>query len=153
MKRFILLLLCLFCATMAAAGNNKGNKDQESGAVGAMRSIKTAQKWYAKTYPQEGFACKLDTLGSGKTSDVPSAEHAGLLDSSLSAGTVRNGYLFAVSCSGSDKPSQHYRSTATPTEKSMTAFCSDETGVIRSIAGKDVASCFEKGQDIQNPSK
>src|SRR5512140_3670421 len=63
----------------------------EASAVNSLRALTTAENMYNSTYPVNGYACNLSTLGPG--SNPPDSVHAGIIDSSLSGG-VKAGYTF-----------------------------------------------------------
>ena len=113
----------------------------EASAVGSLRTINTAQITYCATYPAQGFATALSTLGGTGTS----ANSAGalLLDSVLGAtsgggsssstANVKSGYKFYLTASGS-LPIPTYSSNANPVTPQQTGvryFYSDASGVIR----------------------
>jgi type IV pilus assembly protein PilA len=109
----------------------------EASAVGSMRTINTAEVTYASTYPQNGFANDLGTLGGSGTSS--SSANALLLDSVLGCGTscVKSGYTFSVTASGGNPPTTpntFYSATANPVQYDQTGkryFYTDASGVIR----------------------
>jgi prepilin-type N-terminal cleavage/methylation domain-containing protein len=118
----------------------------EASAVGSLRTINTAEVTYASTYPAQGFAVALGTLGPGSSAGNTTATstNAILLDGVLgcagataSAGTcVKSGYTFAVSGTAATAtvPAPTYQSTANPVTVDQTGkrfFYSDASGVIR----------------------
>jgi hypothetical protein len=121
----------------------------ESNAVGTMRSINTAEKFYAKTYTDRGYACNLDALLVGPAPAKASADHAGFLDNTVSDANARR-YRFTVSCAAGNtaNAAQAYRSAAVPLDKGGRAFCSDETAVIRSSADGKAETCFKSGKQL-----
>ena len=110
----------------------------EASAVGSLRTINTAEVTYASTYPQQGFATDLGTLGGSGT--TASSSSALLLDNVLGAtgGTsgapnTKSGYQFYVTASGT-QPIPTYTSNANPVTVDQTGkrfFYSDASGVIR----------------------
>jgi hypothetical protein len=112
----------------------------EASAVGSMRSMNTAQFTYAGTYPEQGFARNLATLGTGSLQNAPSATRARLLDSILgcAAGTAgswctKSGYRFTIQTNCPQKRCSQFVSLATPvsTSTGQRNFCSTADGVIR----------------------
>lgn len=97
----------------------------ESSAVGALRTLHTAQVEYAHAYPERGFASSLRELGP---------DSAGLIDSVLASGT-KNRYVFSMTASApdSDGHMNRYSITARPMNyrKNKHSFFIDETGVTR----------------------
>jgi prepilin-type N-terminal cleavage/methylation domain-containing protein len=112
----------------------------EASAVGSLRTINTAQVTYASTYPAQGFATSLATLGGTVTSSTSSS--ALLLDNVLGSGTpggsaapgnVKSGYSFYVTASAT-QPVPTYQANANPVTVDQTGkryFFSDASGVIR----------------------
>jgi type IV pilus assembly protein PilA len=70
----------------------------EAAAVGAVRTITTAEVGYLTNYPTVGYAAQLSDLGGGGvTPCVPSSTSACLIDDSLAAASAapgRGGYLY-----------------------------------------------------------
>lgn len=128
-------------------GADKYN-EKESKAVGAMRSINTAEVYYAKTYPDRGFACSLESMLISPMPEPPNADHAGLLDRSLKDTKVRR-YTFEVYCRDGKKPAKTYESWALPLDKSSRGLCSDETGIIRWAEKTPDVACANSGKPIQ----
>jgi type IV pilus assembly protein PilA len=114
----------------------------EASAVGSIRTINTAEVTYASTYPSEGFATDLCTLGGSGTSASSAA--ALLLDnvlgdcvkakgSSASDANRKSGYDFYVTASGTS-PIPTYEVNAQPAVVDQTGkryFYSNASGVIR----------------------
>ncbi|MGC2210673.1 MAG: prepilin-type N-terminal cleavage/methylation domain-containing protein [Candidatus Korobacteraceae bacterium] len=113
----------------------------EASAVGSLRTIDTAQITYCATYPAQGFATALSTLGG--TGTTASSSTALLLDNVLGAASpggagssstnVKSGYQFYLTASGS-QPIPTYSSNANPVTVQQTGvrfFRSDASGVIR----------------------
>jgi type IV pilus assembly protein PilA len=131
-------------ASGAPFGSSTGI-DQASAAA-SIRAINTAEVTYAATYPAQGFACSLSSLGGMGGGYTPDEQHAMLLDPRLSSGR-KGGYSFRISnCGGS--PATSYRVTAAPAQPApgVRAFCSDQSGVVRfSEDGMD-QSCLSASQ-------
>jgi type IV pilus assembly protein PilA len=89
----ILITMALPKLTSAKIGAN------EAAAAGALRQIGQAETQYSTTYVTKGFADSLQALGTGGlangTACTPAPEHACLIDSSLSNGSI-SGYRFVV---------------------------------------------------------
>ena len=91
----------------------------ESSAVASMHNIDTAQVAYAETYPLQGFAPDLNTLGPGSTSgSSSSSSNASLLDNVLGCaagvGTAyceKSGYEFNITAGTGLR---EFRSTSIP---------------------------------------
>jgi TonB family protein len=118
-------------------------RQNEQTALLSVRAINAAQKSYQST--QAGFACTLSTLGSaGKQSSV--ARRIYLYDPQL-AGGKKNGYNFALS--GCD--TSHYQLVAEPElpDSGVRAYCSDESGVVRSSSDGKASTCLVSGEVVE----
>ncbi len=116
--------------------------------VAAMRTISTAEVTYASTYPNVGFTCTLSNL-DGFGGGEPNERQAMLISSGLASGK-RYGYVFTLSeCTGT--PATGYHLTAAPDGNGLggKAYCSDQSGVIRSSEDGNAAACLAGGAPIQ----
>jgi len=106
----------------------------ESAAVGALRTLNTAQISYNSTYPTVGFASVLTNLaGTTCAGTAPTSTTACLIDSALGGGT-KSGYLFVLS-GASGTPNASYNFVASPVGVNQTGvryFCSFADAVVRS---------------------
>jgi len=108
----------------------------EASAVGSLRTLNTAEITYNTTYPSNGFACSLATLGPPASGTSASSTTAGLIDSNLSSG-VKSGYDFAVltsNCNPANGINTTYDYGAQPVSPGVTGqryFCTDLSGVIQ----------------------
>jgi type IV pilus assembly protein PilA len=106
----------------------------ESAAVGALRTLNTAQISYNSTYPTVGFASALTNLaGTTCATAVPTSTGACLIDSALGSGT-KSGYRFTLSGT-SGTPAASYNFVASPVGPNQTGvryFCSFADAVVRS---------------------
>jgi hypothetical protein len=121
--------------------------DQNSAAI-SIRAINTAEVSYAATYPAQGFACSLSSLGGMGGGSGPDDRHAMLLEPRLSSGR-KGGYTFRISnCSGS--PASTYQLTATPAQpgSGARAFCSDQSGAVRFSEDGVAESCLNSGKPL-----
>ena len=114
----------------------------EASAVGSLHNIETAQVAYSSTYPTQGFAPDLNTLGPGPTGNtVVSSASAGLLDSVLgctagvgTAPCVKSGYSIHITAATGSTPINSYYVNASPVTLGTTGlryFYVDPSGVIR----------------------
>ena len=120
----------------------------ESNAIGSIRSINTAQVYYARTYPDAGFACELSVFAPPPAGEKPSAKAANLLDASLTSGK-KSGYQFILTCPNKSKPHQKYRIAAVPIhpgEGGKRAICNDESAVIKGADDGKAETCFASGK-------
>ncbi len=112
----------------------------EASAVGAVRTLNTAQISYNSAYPTVGYAPTLAALG-GTACNPPSATGACLIDTQLAGGT-KNGYNFALS-GVIGTPGATYQVIASPTAPNQTGtrfFCSFADAVVRS-ATSAITTC------------
>ena len=120
----------------------------ESTAAASLRTVNTAQVTYASTFPAQGYASSLATLGPGASGEcaanTPTATQACLLDNVLANATCtagkwceKAGYRFMIRAVCMQGRCFNYAVTATPIASSTTAksFCSTSDMVIRSHAG------------------
>jgi len=114
----------------------------ESAAVGALRTLNTAQISYNSTYGTVGFAHPMSYLaGSTCASTAPTSTGACLIDSVLGAGT-RSGYVFSLT-NTSGTPAGSYNFIASPVSVNQTGvryFCSFADAVVRSSSAS-LSSC------------
>jgi len=118
----------------------------ESSAVSALRTIKTAQITYAATFPTIGFAPDLLTLGPPGGGGLPDSTAADLIDRNLTIG-IKSGYGFqdAGATDNCDGANGRFAITvvrglnvsfavyACPVRQNRTGirnFCTDDVGVI-----------------------
>lgn len=139
-----LLGLLLLGTAVLADGRDDAEKDQ---AVDSLRTINNAQRSYARAYPDVGYACDLAKFGVPHDG-IPTSEHAGMLEESLIKGE-RNGYSYIVFCGDLSKPQKTYRTAAVPAQKGLPAYCSDESGVIRSAKDGKPGTCFTSGTPVR----
>jgi type IV pilus assembly protein PilA len=116
--------------------------------LAAMRTILTAEVTYATTYPNVGYTCTLSDL-DGFGADQPNEHQAMLINSGLASGR-RFGFVFTLSrCAGA--PAMRFRLTAVPNGNTFgrKAFCSDQSGVIRSSVDGNGENCLASGVPVQ----
>jgi len=115
----------------------------ESAAVGALRTLNTAQVSYNSTYPTVGFASAMTNLaGTSCATTAPTSTSACLIDSALGGGT-KSGYVFTLSAV-SGTPAATYNFIATPVGPNQTGvryFCSFADGVVRVDPSTLIATC------------
>ena len=114
----------------------------ESAAVSSIRTVNTAERAYNSDHPQQGYTCDLAAL---------MREYGN--DPSLASG--KHGYVFVLDHCAADsagEPNTKYRVTASPEARNQTgvrAFCSDESGLIRSSPSGSPQACLENGEVLQ----
>ncbi len=130
----------------------------EASAASTVRTINTTQITYSTTYPEQGYARDLATLGGNCTSGT--AEHACLLDSPLGQANCTTGvwcqkgqYKFTISSNcapprfgeqqqGTENACSEYVIAATPINSNAgrRSYCSISDAVIRSRSGFPLAA-------------
>jgi type IV pilus assembly protein PilA len=114
----------------------------ESAAVGALRSLNTAQISYNSAYPTVGFASTMGVLG-GTSCTPPSATGACLIDSALAGGT-KSGYIFTLpAASVTGTPASTYNFIVTPVlwnYSGIRYFCSYGDAVVR-VSMTTISTC------------
>jgi|SRR5271166_2160760 len=119
----------------------------DSSVQAAMQSILTAENTYRNTYRAVGYTCTLsdlDGFGGGEPN-----EHQAMLIASGLAGGKKYGYVFTLSgCTGT--PATGFHVVAAPAGNSFgrRAFCSDQSGAIRSSADGNPATCVASGVPV-----
>jgi competence protein ComGC len=113
----------------------------EASAVASVRTIVTAEVSYATTHPDAGFTCSLSDLAA-----------ADLIESSLASGPKR-GYSFELSdCAAGDTAAiVKFHVVAYPVTRDQTgvrAFCSDESGEVKTDASGSAQGCLENGSPV-----
>jgi hypothetical protein len=109
----------------------------ESAAIGAMRSLVTAQVAYSSTYPSRGYARDLAALGPDPNKPgSASADHAGLLDSALACSfdsCEKFGYRFRLARACTESPCEDFVAVATPVAPNARrrSLCATSDGVMR----------------------
>jgi len=130
-----LVLGTLFLSMALCAQEAPGVPSHENQltAVGCLRSINTAEAYYAKEYGK-GFSSTLAALAVPPDGTKVSPKAAGLLDNSLTGGT-KNNFVFKYSAGAQDADGKisTYTVTAQPVkwQKGVKSFFTDQTGVIR----------------------
>jgi type IV pilus assembly protein PilA len=112
----------------------------EASAVGSVRNLIAAEASYQSAHQDAGFTCNLSDL-------------SGLLDSQLTAG-FKNGYVFFLQNCNAEKeggPVSKFQITAIPKMPNTSgkrAFCSDESGVLRSNPDGSGETCLDQGTPL-----
>jgi type IV pilus assembly protein PilA len=120
----------------------------EAAAVGAVRTINTAQISYNSAYPTVGYAATLAALG-GSSCAPPSPTSACLIGSDLAAGT-KSGYTFTLG-GATGTPVSTYQIIAAPIAPNQTGvryFCSFADAVPRSSVTA-IATCDQTVTPLQ----
>ena len=107
----------------------------DSSAVSSVRSINIAEVSYSASNKDKGFTCDLDELRTSRTGIAP----------------IKSGYNFTLrDCESdfSDGPVVRYKVIASPVKFDNTGsktYCSDETGIIKSISTNNSDACLTEG--------
>lgn len=117
-------------------------------AVGSVRSINTAQKYYAEHHPDRGYACDLTALGPPPSGQKESPDHAGLLAAELTKAESKAGYKFRLRCDDKSSPQRTYLVEAVPVSGKDKVVCSDQTAVIKVSEDGDAKRCRTNGTPL-----
>lgn len=108
-------------------------------AIGSVRAIVAAEGNFAVAHPGLGYTCRLSELPPDK-----------LIGELVNSGR-RNGYAFELSrcrAEGGKGPNTGFQVTARPLQTQMPAFCSDQSGIVRSDESGSPAKCLESGAPL-----
>lgn len=116
----------------------------DSSVQAAMQTMLTAENTYRNTYRAVGYTCTLsdlDGFGGGEPN-----EHQAMLIASGLAGGKKYGYVFTLSgCTGTPAAAFHVVAAPAGSSFGRRAFCSDQSGAIRSSADGNPATCLASG--------
>jgi type IV pilus assembly protein PilA len=121
----------------------------ESAAVGALRTLNTAQISYNSAYPTVGFSSSLANL-AGTSCTPPSSAGACLIDTALASGT-KSGYSFSIS-GVTGTPASTYQMFASPIAPNQTGvryFCSFADAVVRVNPTTAITTCDTTQSPLQ----
>jgi type IV pilus assembly protein PilA len=130
----IAIILILMLMAIPTIGVMKKHADDTS-AINSLRAITQAEIQYESTYPANGYACDLKSLGGDQGSGPPTPAAAQLIGADLASG-YKSGYIFnitncqKVTISGTDRITG-YTLTAVPQVVGKTGdrgFCTDQFG-------------------------
>ena len=108
-------------------------------AIGRVRTVVAAEDEFARLHPEVGFTCML--------SELPRDEQIGRL---VKDGTD-NGYAFTLAgCRAIEpgKPISKYYITARPLHSRLPAFCSDQSGILKSDPSGSIEKCVQDGAQL-----
>lgn len=111
-----------------------GNVDS---AIVRVRTICAVEAQFSKTHPQQGYTCAFSQL-------PPSEEITRLLERDR----IDNGYVFEILGCEAAGPDKRYHVTARPLHSGEPAFCSDQSGIVRSDAAGSVENCLARGTPL-----
>ncbi|MFP5238013.1 MAG: type IV pilin protein [Acidobacteriota bacterium] len=137
----LLIVMAIIAILMLIAIPTMGNMTRyanETSAVKSVQAINLAESQYTTTFPSNGYACTLQSLGGDPNSGPPTPTNAKMLQTDLASG-VKSGYQFSITnCvkntqNGNDRVTG-YTVIAQPLTVGKTGnrtFCSDENGQIK----------------------
>lgn len=114
----------------------------EASAASGVRILITAEIAYSSAHPEAGYTCALSDLSSAQ-----------LIDGALASGQ-KSGYVFELSnCTAdvSGGPNEKFQVVAYPVTRNQTgrrAFCSDESGVVKSDEAGSPQDCLANGSSL-----
>jgi len=115
--------------------------------LAAVRRIVAAETTYAAAYPAVGYTCTLSDLDGFGAAEAN--EHQAMLISSGLASGKHEGYSFSLSgCAGTPAASFHLTASPIGDSYGRRAFCTDQSGAIRSSADGNVATCLSSGTPV-----
>lgn len=123
------------------------DNSNESGARVRMSMIAEAETRYAANHNESGFTCSLEVLFASPAEPTGQGYY-----SPGSSSEELNAYHFALSgCQGT--PVSKYRILAVPIdrESEMKVYCTEESGVLKSIGRDQQSSCFSRGE-VETPT-
>ena len=130
----IAIILILMLMAIPTIGVMKIHANEVS-AINSVQAIIKAEIQYETSYPANGFACSLSSLGGEPGSGPPSPTSAQLIQADLASG-YKSGYVFnltncsKVTINGTDRITG-FEVTAVPEAIGKTGnrgFCSDQNG-------------------------
>jgi type IV pilus assembly protein PilA len=133
---FVLYILMMLLAIPVSGGTKK--HANETAAIHSVQTIVLAEMQYESTYPADGYACSLPSLGGAPGSGSSSPTAAKLIETDLASGH-KSGYIFAignctrVTINGADRFTG-FEVTAVPEKVGRSGdrgFCSDQTGALK----------------------
>ena len=130
----IAIILILMLMAIPTIGVMKKHANDTS-AINSLQAVTKAEIQYESTYPAQGYACSLASLGGDPNSGPPTPQAAQLLQADLASG-YKSGYIFNITnCTKVTVNNQDrvtgYTLTAVPQAVGKTGdrgFCTDQFG-------------------------
>jgi type IV pilus assembly protein PilA len=121
-------------------------RTDDASAMASMVTIFQAELQYNSIYPDYGFSCSLESLGSGSNAGQPTPSAANLLPPDLASGR-KAGYIFTLAnCTQvtvkGKKMIIGYKLSAVPEKSGSRGFCTDESNKIM-VDPKGGKNCTE----------
>lgn len=132
-----------FLKTLAKNLEEQQQSSNEMWAVMSLGAIASAEAKYQSNSPKRIFTCSLRDLAEA-SKVIPGGEYPGMpVDEELATGK-KNGYVFALT--GCD--ALHFKAVAEPAAAAAghRAFCTDESGTIKSSSDGRATSCLSNGE-------
>jgi len=104
-------------------------------AIGGLREIASSEEKFNKDHPEQGYTCTINQLQFDPRTD-------------WSSRPVRNGVTFALSECDANLPNRTYRATALHPRSDVSAYCSDQSGVVRYEPSRSLEKCLTGGTPI-----
>jgi type IV pilus assembly protein PilA len=132
------IIAILMLIAIPTVGSLKKNANRLS-AIQSIRAIQQAQMQYESTYPANGYACTLASLGGDPGAGAPSPTAAQILQPDITSG-FKSGYVFSigncqkVTVNGVDRVTSYVVTGVPQTvgKSGDSGFCSDQFGTIKS---------------------
>jgi hypothetical protein len=140
MRRVVLIVTILGLGVIAWITFNRVRSLMMLGcvdsAIGRVRAVVGAEDQFARTHPEVGYTCALSLL--------PRDDQIARL---VKDGTDNGNAFNLVGCQPPEpkKPNLSYQVTARPLHSGLPAFCSDQSGIVRSDQGGSVETCLVNG--------
>jgi hypothetical protein len=129
---WVMVIACVATVSAQKTPTPPSEEDQST-AVGCLRSLNTAEAYYAKEYAR-GFSPSLAALSPPPQGEKASPSAANLIDASLTGGHKAN-YVFTYKTGAPDAQGHinSYTLTACPAQwqKGVRSFFTDQTAVLR----------------------
>ena len=132
------IIAILMLIAIPTVGSLKKNANRLS-EIQSIRAIQQAEMQYESTYPANGYACTLASLGGDPSAGAPSPTAAQILQPDITSG-FKSGYVFSISncqkvtVNGVDRVTSYVVTGVPQTvgKSGDSGFCSDQFGTIKS---------------------
>jgi type IV pilus assembly protein PilA len=132
------IIAILMLIAIPTVGSLKKSANRLS-AIQSIRAIQQAEMSYESTYPANGYACTLASLGGDPSSGAPSPAGAQILQGDVTSGH-KSGYVLSISncqkvtVNGIDRVTSYTVNAVPETvgKSGDSGFCSDQFGSIKS---------------------
>lgn len=134
----VLAVVTIGVAVVVWYGRGLYELGEVDSAIGSVRTMVDAEKTFAKRNPARGYTCDIAELSAAN-------------DSRVQLASQRNGYMFEITGCGNgaaQAPSLLYQITARPLHRNLPAFCSDQSGILRSDENGSVVDCLQSGKPL-----